>query len=113
MINRLSNPINRNRSAAKISKVMSSSVHCALRIETAVEFATYLLLDVKSHVKKIFSTHTSLQSMTASLKTDFSLSLAIIAPVLGVATGEEHAVVGGVGETVGAVESEYTHNLPE
>ena len=26
MINRLSNPINRNRSAAKISKVMSSSV---------------------------------------------------------------------------------------
>ena len=32
MINRLSNPINRNRSAAKISKVMSSSqdadIHC-------------------------------------------------------------------------------------
>ena len=27
MINRLSNPINRNRSAAKISKVMSSSIH--------------------------------------------------------------------------------------
>ena len=29
MINRLSNPINRNRSAAKISKVMSSSLHPA------------------------------------------------------------------------------------
>ena len=28
MINRLSNPINRNRSAAKISKVMSSSKQC-------------------------------------------------------------------------------------
>ena len=28
MINRLSNPINRNRSAAKISKVMSSSKRC-------------------------------------------------------------------------------------
>ena len=27
MINRLSNPINRNRSAAKISKVMSSTTH--------------------------------------------------------------------------------------
>ena len=27
MINRLSNPINRNRSAAKISKVMSSSMY--------------------------------------------------------------------------------------
>ena len=27
MINRLSNPINRNRSAAKISKVMSSSIY--------------------------------------------------------------------------------------
>ena len=68
-------------------------VHCALRIETAVEFATYLLLDVKSHVKKIFSTHISLQSMTASLKADFSLSLAIVALVLAVATTEEHAVV--------------------
>ena len=39
MINRLSNPINRNRSAAKISKVMSSSDHVAstkgtLRIHT-------------------------------------------------------------------------------
>ena len=33
MINRLSNPINRNRSAAKISKVMSSTVYT---IETAL-----------------------------------------------------------------------------
>ena len=33
MINRLSNPINRNRSAAKISKVMSSTLHsnCLIR----------------------------------------------------------------------------------
>ena len=30
MINQLSNPINRNRSAAKISKVMSSSQHTLL-----------------------------------------------------------------------------------
>ena len=30
MINRLSNPINRNRSAAKISKVMSSTVWCLI-----------------------------------------------------------------------------------
>ena len=31
MINRLSNPINRNRSAAKISKVMSSNGHALSR----------------------------------------------------------------------------------
>ena len=86
-------------------------VHGALRIETAVEFATYLLLDVKSHVKKILSTHISLQSMTASLKTDFSLSLAIVALVLGVATAEERAVV-VERETVGAVESEILTTYP-
>ena len=35
MINRLSNPINRNRSAAKISKVMSSSIYHTLHVPKA------------------------------------------------------------------------------
>ena len=34
MINRLSNPINRNRSAAKISKVMRSSQYRSVLIDT-------------------------------------------------------------------------------
>ena len=49
--------------------------------------------------------------MTASLKTDFSLSLAIVALVLGVTTAEEHAVV-VERETVGAVKSEILTTFP-
>ena len=43
MINRLSNPINRNRSAAKISKVMSSNVYGGSKVflENKVIAETY------------------------------------------------------------------------
>ena len=49
--------------------------------------------------------------MTASLKTDFSFSLTIVALVLGVATAEEHAVV-VERETVRSVESEILTTFP-
>ena len=49
--------------------------------------------------------------MTARLNTDFSLSLAEVALVLGVATAEEHAVV-VERETVGSVESEILTTFP-
>ena len=51
MINRLSNSINRNRSAAKISKVMSSSDHSMFNEQTCSRF-TWLF--VCHHAQNIF-----------------------------------------------------------
>ena len=53
MINRLSNPINRNRSAAKISKVMSSSI---IPIKTRLrEMLSFIITPTKSLLKEILS----------------------------------------------------------
>ena len=45
MINRLSNPINRNRSAAKISKVMSSSFNTSAHLANVRIERQGLILD--------------------------------------------------------------------
>ena len=56
MINRLSNPVNRNRSAAKISKVMSSSTDSC----------------DDSYVRHCILSHTVIQDLTANIDFQYS-----------------------------------------
>jgi len=68
-------------------------VHPTSRIETTEQFAGYLILDVKSHVQKVLSSHRAYKAEAAGLKADFSLGSAVVTLVLRIAAAEEHAVV--------------------
>ena len=67
MINRLSNPINRNRSAAKISKVMSSSPDVQCRRSKQKHTKTERAGDCR--LEECVAQHEHTQSSTAKHKT--------------------------------------------
>ena len=86
-------------------------VHRTFRIETAEQFAGYLLLNVKHHVQNILSAHRAFQVVAAGLKTDFSLGPAMVTLVLRVTAAEEDAVV-VQRETLGAEEGDELAVVP-